>query len=82
MYLKYYFALYVIICLYLNDFMSTSLNRYFLRSAMEQSTQSNIDVNIANNINLESSRTTASEVHFQTTSSSVLPPTSSTLQLL
>ena len=62
--------------------MSTSLNRYFLRSVMEQSTQSNSDVNIANNINLESSRTTTSEVHFQTTSSSVLPPTSSTLQLL
>ena len=34
------------------------------------------------NINLESPSTTASEVHFQTTSSSALPPTSSTLQLL
>ena len=59
--------------------MSTSVNRYFLRSVMEQSIKSNSDVNIANNINLELPSTTASEVHFQTTSSSALPPTSSPL---
>ena len=47
--------------------MSTSFNRYFLRSVIEQSTQSNSDVNIANSINLESPRTTASKVLFQTT---------------
>ena len=48
--------------------MSTSVNRYFLRSVMEQSTQSNIsDYNIANNINLKSPNITASEVLFQTT---------------
>ena len=34
---------------------------------MEQSTQSKSDVNIANNINLESPNITASEVLFQTT---------------
>ena len=49
---------------------------------MEQFTKSNSDVNIANNINLESPSTSASEVHFQTTSSSALPLTSSTPQLL
>ena len=46
--------------------MNTSVNYYFLRSVMEQSTQSNSDVNIANNINLESTNITASEVLFQT----------------
>ena len=49
---------------------------------MEQSTQSNSDVNIANNINLKSPSITASEVHFQTTSSSALSPTSLAPQLL
>ena len=47
--------------------MSTSVNRYFLRSVMEHSTQNNSDVNIANNINLKALNTTASEVLFQTT---------------
>ena len=49
---------------------------------MEQSTQSYNDVNIANNINLEATNTTAFEVLFQTTSFSVLSRTSSTPQSL
>ena len=47
--------------------MSTPVNLHFLPFVMEQSTQSNSNVNIANNINLEAANTTASEVLLQTT---------------